>query len=328
MRNYIENRKRAAEEAGLEYTGDGYETTVGNEEDDVLRSEVASVANEFWEDFERRSRHDVRAKKGRPASQLPPDFVFDEKSEELKESEDVILKALKADDGPPVLQNYGKMTARRDVPSKMLLDIEKDYYAKHMEKLRIAYRTERSIFLREIKERFSHMIIRRMQEVSIAYEDEVMGLLRQFEGLKAENAEKDCEIERLKRSIAMQEGLVSELRSFIASNDLEEMKNPEEKDRLNEDAELHEPTLEEANQYLANKEGQKYYKKLLREHPVYQGAEKLLAQPFAYYGGYLQLSKHTRERVMESELVRCYKGRVMMMFDQLQINDFELGSLR
>ena len=31
---------------------------------------------------------------------------------------------------------------------------------------------------------------------------------------------------------------------------------------------------------------------------------------------------------MESELVRYYKGRVMMMFDQLQINDFELGSLR
>ena len=127
----------------------------------------------------------------------------------------------------------------------MLLDIEKDYYAKHMEKLRIAYRTERSIFLREIKERFSSMIITRMQNVSVAYEDEVMGLLRQFEGLKAENAQKDDEIARLKKSIAHQEGIVSELRAFIASNDLEEMKSPEEKDRLNEDAELHEPTLDE-----------------------------------------------------------------------------------
>ena len=97
------------------------------------------------------------------------------------------------------MHNYSKMQARRDVPSKLLLDIEKEYYAKHMDKLRIAYRTERSIFLREIKERFSSMIIRRMQEVSHAYEDEVMGLLRQFEGLKAENAEKDTEIERLKR---------------------------------------------------------------------------------------------------------------------------------
>ena len=31
---------------------------------------------------------------------------------------------------------------------------------------------------------------------------------------------------------------------------------------------------------------------------------------------------------MESELVRYYKGRVLMMFDQMQINEFELRSLR
>ena len=68
MRNYLENRRKAAAEAGYEYTGDGYQDTEENEKEEELRSEVASVANEFWEDFERRSRHDVRVKKGRPAS--------------------------------------------------------------------------------------------------------------------------------------------------------------------------------------------------------------------------------------------------------------------
>ena len=260
--------------------------------------------------------------------QLPPEFIFYEKSEHLQETENVIERALKENEGPPVLYNYAKVQGRRDIPSKMLLDIEKEYYAKHMDKLRIAYRTERSIFLKEIKERFSKMIIKRMEEVSEAYQAEVMELLRQFEELKEENSKKDVEIEGLKKHITLQERMVGEMRAFIVSNDIEAMLSPEEKDRLNEEPELDEPTLDEGNQYLSNKQEQKYYKKFLREHPVFTGAEKLLLQPFYHYGGYLQLNKFTRERVLESELVRYYKGRVLMMFDQIRLNDFELGSLR
>ena len=111
MKSYMDNRKKAAEEAGVEYTGEGLEDSAENdqyyelqeEEEGVITSEIASVANEFWEDFEQRSRHEVRLKPDKGIEKLPPEFIFYEKSENLQETENVIERALKENDGPPVL---------------------------------------------------------------------------------------------------------------------------------------------------------------------------------------------------------------------------------
>lgn len=74
-----------------------------------------------------------------------------------------------------------------------------------------------------------------------------MELLRQFEELKEENGKKDVEIEGLKKHITLQERMIGEMRTFIISNDIEAMLIPEEKDRLNEEPEINEPTLDEGN---------------------------------------------------------------------------------
>ena len=277
-----------------------------------------SIIDEYWEDFDIENHIKEEKKKVKFLNLDDPDSIS---LNEMSKREQNLFKDFDPEN-PPLLDYYEELKKKYKLPSRTLLELERDGYRKYIKMMKKVAKILVKRAKAQARNTARKIIINHAGSARVNFDKEVINILLQHEGTKNENTRFRKRISDLEDKLLKNELTLAQTANYFRKREID-FDTKDEPESESEDGMAKHLLTRRARRRGVND------LQVVDKNPKTRVdiGDLIISKPLNFYSMYIKISNEDKDELFQSLKVRSLKRKVCDQQEHIERTEEDLNSI-